>query len=234
MKWAIVVVCFLIVLHLSSSIKIKIPSSLVGIGIGLSIPLSSLPMSSRIYFPLWITNAVNARNLPTSNDASGINRGKVEALVPIVQMAFIANKALGDLPNISNVNSDLKLLPSTEKEFKRLFDEYSENISYKQVFMDKNAFLVYYTKGFDGPNRPNIETEDEMEKKEKEQFGSRNDAWIAVDEARAEVSYLLENNNNDIKDLKSLLTAANSAFDNYLRYSPIEDVKTAKRIILEQ
>jgi hypothetical protein len=41
-----------------------------------------------------------------------------------------------------------------------LFDEHSEGISYKQQFLDQNAFLVYYTKGFDGPGRPSIEDED--------------------------------------------------------------------------
>ena len=180
MKYELFLVWLFVIVNLCNGIKLKIPSSLVGIGLGLTVPLSSLPISSRVYLPIF---KVNARNLPTSNDASGINRGKVEALIPIVKLAIISNKALEDLPNIRNVENDLKLLPSTEKEFKKLFDEYSESVSYKQVFMDQNAFLVYYTKGFDGPNRPSIETEDDVEKKEKEQFGSRNDAWIAIDEA---------------------------------------------------
>jgi len=188
-------------------------------------PSSSLPMFS-------IQSAV-ARNLPTSNDAIGNNRGKVEALIPIVKMATITKTAQRDLPDLKTTQVTLKLLPSLEKDFKKLFDEYSENISYKQVFLDQNAFLVYYSGGFDGPNRPNIETESDIEKREKLQYGYRNDAWIAIDDARAEVDYLLENHSDDIKDLNNLLTSANNAFENYLQLSPPSDVEAA-RISIEK
>lgn len=61
--------------------------------------------------------------------------------------------------------SQSSAVPTSEKEFKRLFDEFSEGISYKQQFLDKNAFVVYYTQGFDGPGRPSIDTEDEGTKR---------------------------------------------------------------------
>lgn len=193
-------------------IGISFPSSLIGIGLTFT-SLTSIP--------------VQARNLPISNDAKGNNRGKVEALIPIVRMAKIIKQAQNDLPNLNNIDNDLKRLPLTEKEFKRLFDEYSENVSYKQKFLDQNAFLVYYTKGFDGPNRPSIESENEQESKEKEQYGCRNDAWISIDDARAEVSYLIQNNSNDIKDLKTLLLNANNSFDQYLQTAPVDDIQAA-------
>lgn len=46
------------------------------------------------------------------------------------------------LPGLDRVSSQLELVPATEKDFKRLFDEFSEAVSYKQKFLDSNAFLV--------------------------------------------------------------------------------------------
>ena len=194
---------------------------------------SSLLPSSSTSLPILSIQSAAARNLPTSNDAVGKNRGKLEALIPIVKMATITKTAQRDLPDLKTTQLKLKLLPLLEKDFKKLFDEYSENISYKQVFLDQNAFLVYYSGGFDGPNRPNIETESDIEKREKLQYGYRNDAWIAIDDARAEVDYLLENHSNDIKDLNNLLTSANNAFENYLQLSLPSDVEAA-RISIEK
>ena len=64
------------------------------------------------------------------------------------------------MANLQECETLLSKIPLIEKDFKKLFDEHSEGISYKQQFLDQNAFLVYYTKGFDGPGRPSIEEED--------------------------------------------------------------------------
>jgi hypothetical protein len=101
-----------------------------------------------------------ARNLPTSNGASGANRGEASTLVPILQMRNDVESALAQIANLQECETLLSKLPQIEKDFKKLFDEHSEGISYKQQFLDQNAFLVYYTKGFDGPGRPSIEEED--------------------------------------------------------------------------
>lgn len=101
-----------------------------------------------------------ARNLPTSNGASGANRGTASTLVPIIEMKNTVDSATAVLPNILECEKLLTKLPAVEKDFKKIFDEHSEGISYKQQFLDQNAFLVYYTKGFDGPGRPSIEEED--------------------------------------------------------------------------
>ena len=37
----------------------------------------------------------------------------------------------------------LNNIPRDENDFKRLFDSYSTPVSYKQKFLDQNAFLVY-------------------------------------------------------------------------------------------
>ena len=101
-----------------------------------------------------------ARNLPTSNGASGANRGEASTLVPIIQMRDNVKLAIAQMENLQECETLLSRIPLIEKDFKKLFDEHSEGISYKQQFLDQNAFLVYYTKGFDGPGRPSIEEED--------------------------------------------------------------------------
>lgn len=57
-----------------------------------------------------------------------------------IQMAL--KSACDALPGLDRVSSQLELVPATEKDFKRLFDEFSEAVSYKQKFLDSNAFLV--------------------------------------------------------------------------------------------
>ena len=98
-------------------------------------------------------------NLPSDNGATGRAVGAVESLVPIVRVASgiaQASRAV-QAGKLQDAQKALDAIPSTEKPFKRLFDEYSEPVSYKQQFKDKNAFLVYYTQGFDGSGRPSIE-----------------------------------------------------------------------------
>lgn len=175
------------------------------------------------------------------------------ALAPILQMkvtvtnvrALADQVQLNDKSEASKLLSDcerqLKLLPSSEQQFKKKFDEYSEGISYKQQFLDKNAFLVYYTKGFDGPGRPSIETEDPKQLKEAQQFGLRNEAWIGVDDARAELSYLQSllassstssvEQKESVKDLKTALQAATKALVDYVAIAPSSDLSEAESIL---
>ena len=109
---------------------------------------------------LFLPPAASARNLPVSNGASGANRGTAATLVPIIRLKSGIDTALLQLPNIAECQKIFLKIPLAEKDFKKLFDEHSEGVSYKQQFLDQNAFLVYYTKGFDGPGRPSIEEED--------------------------------------------------------------------------
>ena len=69
--------------------------------------------------------------------------------------------------------------------------------------------------------------------KEKGQFGARNDAWVAVDEARGEIKYLLEFKTEkiDTKDLKKLLKTASKSFADYLSYDPEATVKNAETLL---
>ena len=153
-----------------------------------------------------------ARNLPESTGAVGDKRGTAGALVPVVRMQRAVDDAasavkLGDVKRCQNL---LATLPPDEKSFKRLFDEYSDAVSYKTKFMDQNAFLVYYTQGFDGPGRPRME-DDAAPTRQSKQFGFRNDAWTAVDDARAEAAYLLEERAAVSNDLRSAVDAARGA-----------------------
>lgn len=193
--------------------------------------------------------AAHASNLPTSNGASGKMRGTVEALTPIIKMGQLVDQSIAALPNLDEVDRILNqntamspersstdgksFIPRAERDFKRIFDEYSLDVSYKQRYLDSNAFVVYYTQGFDGPNRPSIEEEDPYQKLMVSQYGYRNDAWVGIDEARAELDYLKVTfgnsvTNKDIKDLRQYLQQTKQAIDNYVHLAPPADIEVAK------
>ena len=135
------IILLLLVIIISDGLKIKsktIVASFIGIGLSTQLPItqSQLLLISQSTF----IQTAYARNLPTSNDAKGDKRGKLEALIPIIKMEQQVKKALNDLPNVLNIDLDLNQLPLNEKEFKRLFDEYSEAVSYKQIFMVSNDY----------------------------------------------------------------------------------------------
>eukprot|EP00797_Seminavis_robusta_P033364 Sro770_g200080.1 n/a (166) ;mRNA; r:47917-48414 len=131
------------------------------------------------------------------------------------------------------------IVPREETTFKQLLDAYSDPVSYKQKFVDQNAFLVYYTKGFDGPGRPQIE--DDLPVKQTLQYGARNDAWVAWDDflvewefagktAKKEGSALRTVVADDSwEDLLPPLKRLLQALDAYLSLAPAEDLQQAQR-----
>ena len=82
-------------------------------------------------------------------------------------------------------------IPFREQDFKRIFDAYSDPVSYKQKFLDANAFLVYYTNGYDGPGRAPLEGTQESVVNERQtiQFGTRNEAWLCWEDFVSEYDY---------------------------------------------
>ena len=185
----------------------------------------------------------SASNLPSSTGADLSQTRTVDALVPIVAMLRCLEGAKMQLttsssstvtPEIcSTILQSLKDTPREEKSFKRLFDAYSTPVSYKQKFLDQNAFLVYYSKGFDGPGRPVIE-EGDVNEVQTLQYGARNDAWSATDELFVELEYgkglkYDDSAMSSMDELVSLFDKALVSFDNYLSLAPMEDVKAANR-----
>jgi hypothetical protein len=176
----------------------------------------------------------NAANLPISNGARGDLYGTVQSLIPILKMQLklqsIKEKLLdGDLQKVRTLLYD-QTIPLEEKEFKRYFDEYSEPVSYKQQYLDKNAFLVYYTKGFDGFNRDSIETDDENMSRQKTQYGYRNDAWVGVDDFKAELDYLIEQKAKESSpDLLQSLEDAIKAFEDYVSLASMDQIIEARK-----
>ena len=164
-----------------------------------------------------IVAVARAANLPESNGASSSMRGTRAALAGIRKIGDLAGRAKGEENDFVALKLTLAEFPSTEKAFKKLFDEYSQGISYKQQFLDKNAFLVYYTKGFDGPGRESIEKESPQEALQKMQYGYRNDAWIRLDDARAELDYLLDAKEKPSRDLRNSLAKLEDSVSNYIR-----------------
>ena len=109
--------------------------------IGTSIALAI----SQVHILTLHPSPIFARNLPPSNGASAINRGQPLSLVPILNIQNTIEQASQHTNDLIACAKLLHQIPTKEKEFKKLFDEHSEGISYKQVFMDQNGFLVYYT-----------------------------------------------------------------------------------------
>lgn len=178
-------------------------------------------------------------NLPQSNGADLSQTGSVKKLLPIVgfQKSLVeANEFVktGDSSSPDEISSDslkhlssiLGGIPSEEKLFKKRFDEYSDPVSYKQKYMDQNAFLVYYTNGFDGPGRLSIESGEVS--KQTLQYGARNECWNSIDELNVEVQYALKNGSSSRKDILELLARAMKSFDQYLSLAPLDDIKIAK------
>ena len=171
----------------------------------------------------------SARNLPESTGAKGDARGTVAALVPLMKLesSLAAATEAAAARKLDVAAKALAESPADEKAFKRLFDEYSADVSYKQKYMDSNAFVVYYTKGFDGAGRPSIEDDPAAERQTK-QYGFRNDAWVGVDDARAELAYLKSEPGESTAELTAMLKRASSALGNYLALAPPDDVSAAR------
>ena len=200
------------------------------------------------YLMLMIPSIANADNLPSSNGADLSKTGTIDTLIPIVKMQQGISNAKSQLNEGSSTSSvaspqtctnllqtllTKSSIPRDEKQFKRIFDEYSTPVSYKQKFLDNNAFLVYYTKGYDGPGRGNIE-DDATNNIQTMQYGARNDVWAAMDELYVELEYGGKQKDGDSSlssegELVVLIDKVLKALDGYLSFAPVADVEEAKR-----
>ena len=186
----------------------------------------------------------SAANMPTNTGADLSKTGSIDTLIPIVAIkntlqstkSTINNAAVSSSPvspeTCKNLLQSLSAIPRDEITFKRLFDSYSTQVSYKQKFLDQNAFLVYYSKGFDGTGRPNIE--EDTNTIQTLQYGSRNDAWAAMDDLFVELEFGKKAKANDSslstnEELIALIEKVSNAVDSYLSLAPVEDVTDAKR-----
>ena len=156
-----------------------------------------------------------ARNLPLPTGAGFDKTGTVQALMPIVRLRQSLNGPVLNLPYV---------IPRDEQTFKRLFDEYSDPVSYKQKFLDQNAFIVYYTRGFDGPNRPLIE--EDLPEKQMLQYGARNEAWVSWEGLQVELEFAQKHPNDD-NDVDKYLVMLIAAVDAYLQLAPPDHVQQA-------
>ena len=198
---------------------------------------------------MMIPSIANADNLPSSNGADLSKTGTIDTLIPIVKMQQGISNAKSQLNEGSSTSSSLaspqtctnllqtlltkSSIPRDEKQFKRIFDEYSTPVSYKQKFLDNNAFLVYYTKGYDGPGRGNIE-DDATNNIQTMQYGARNDVWAAMDELYVELEYGGKQKDGDSSlssegELVVLIDKVLKALDGFLSFAPVADVEEAKR-----
>ncbi|KAL3908784.1 MAG: hypothetical protein SGILL_008351 [Bacillariaceae sp.] len=199
-----------------------------------------------------------ARNLPTSNGADTSKVGTAEALVPILKLRndlkqlektlqeehFNTQQQSAPLlskpqqqPSSSTTFVASKF-PTREADFKRLFDSYSDQVSYKQKFMDQNAFLVYYTQGYDGPGRQRMEEGNVENERQTLQFGARNEAWVAWESFLAEYEYYqktiqgssaAEEEGESFDELSKYLSETVHAVERYLALAPRQDMFDAEK-----
>jgi len=102
-----------------------------------------------------------AKNLPDPVVVDTSKTGTQETLEPILRLEAslkVLSRVIAKEYSPATIVETLakSAIPTQEKVFKSIFDAYSDPVSYKQKFVDQNAFLVYYTQGFDGPGRPSI------------------------------------------------------------------------------
>ncbi len=209
----------------------------------------SIAFITAVPFSLLLPSTSTAANLPENTGADLSRTGSIETLIPIIKMQqslLAAKTKLFETNDGSSLvsaqeckiilKSLLTAIPREEKAFKRMFDSYSTPVSYKQKFLDQNAFLVYYTKGFDGPGRPNIESgEDGSNNVQTMQYGARNDAWTAVDNLFVELEFNISNEGkermDDMSNREDLLMFASKALgaiSDYLHFAPEADVAEAR------
>jgi hypothetical protein len=220
----------------------------------LAFPCSSLNVAGRreVVWRLTVRSAtalgvvsmpstVLARNLPESTGADLSQTGSIDMLIPILRVRSGLSSAQEIVSRQSRDNflsveclqeleKEFKFIPKTERDFKRLFDQYSDPVSYKQKFLDQNAFLVYYSRGFDGPNRPNIENN--LPETQTLQFGSRNEAWVAWESLQAELDFAIKSpKDSSIHEIMVLIGTTLEAVDAYVALAPPDDVKAATRLL---
>lgn len=179
-----------------------------------------------------------ARNLPESTGADTSNTGTVATLIPIAEVRNKVQQLDSDITTaVKTLPKFPTGLPRDERAFKRILDAYSEPVSYKQKFVDSNAFLVYYTKGFDGPGRQSIE--DDLPVKQTMQYGARNDAWVAWEEVIIEYDFAvkeLQKNGDEVDwdkaDIQKPLQRTLQALDAYLSLAPSEDLQEATKRLM--
>lgn len=179
-----------------------------------------------------------ARNLPEATGADLSQTGTLATLAPIVKIKNtlsnadkILSQQQGDLSQdlLQQTEKTLASIPTSEQDFKRIFDQYSDPVSYKQKYLDQNAFLVYYTRGYDGPNRPSIESD--LPEKQTLQFGARNEAWVAWEGFVAEVRFAGKYpSESSPQELSALLQATIKAVDSYLSLAPPGDLLEQAKI----
>jgi hypothetical protein len=149
--------------------------------------------------------------------------GKVEALLPVIELLDhlkILQSELQHKPNVVIQRPQVDVqLPEDERSFKQVFDSFSDPVSYKQRFLDQNAFLVYYTGGFDGPGRPSIE--ETVNVKQTLQYGYRNEAWVSYDEFLSEWKYARTHQGElDVSDLVRPISLTITSIEAYINLAP--------------
>jgi hypothetical protein len=180
-----------------------------------------------------------ARPALAVNDAA--EHGSAKALAPIVAFAGALGEAVraAEEPALDRCGAALSRLPASQAAFKASLDRFSEANSYMSEYKDKNAFVVYYTGGFDGPGRARLGTREDVDPQRELQSlqnGFRNEGWASLDDARATLDVLAKaapsgaSDADDLADLRAALRAAEKALLAYIELAPPGTRESARRL----
>ena len=86
----------------------------------------------------------------------------------------------------------------------------------------------------DGAGRPSIENDTPSEERQRQQYGLRNEAWLAIADVRAELDFLRKSDAaSDVDgEVRAALRRADTALDSYLGLVPeplLADARAAAR-----
>ena len=172
-----------------------------------------------------------AKNLPEVSSSVDLRKtGTIETLIPVIRLQENLRKLETAISLNKPIDALIQWIPREEEEFKNVLDAYSDPVSYKQRYADQNAFLIYYSKGFDGPNRETFE--DGLPVKQTLQYGARNDAWVAYESFLVELGFQTKHpEDQNVVDLLQPLHQALSAVDSYICEAPPSDVDKANKLL---
>lgn len=142
-------------------------------------------------------------------------------LIPIVQMRATLGKlkpAVADQKRWDELLIVLTTGPFESREFKRIFNAYSDNIYYASGSSEANAYLL------GGATPSSAQTT---------QYLYRNEALRQIEELRDEIKYQkgLPSEQRETDVATEALQKALDAFDEYLKLAPAEEAKFARQAV---
>ncbi|CAM9567841.1 unnamed protein product [Chrysoparadoxa australica] len=130
----------------------------------------------------------------------------------------------------------LASVPEATK-LKAVFDAYAGPVSYSTRVKENNAFLIYYTGGYDGTGRAKLGSREEEEQdpsiaRQAEQYGLRNEVIFQLAEANSLLDFVSSSGPDEqelpeLAELQEALASAVTSIDKFLALASPDDLRQA-------